>query len=854
MATTSQQGSGPPPKPWEGAASSSGPAPFRPPSAGTTSDVVEASGTAKPGEIVTTTSNQNNNTVNTNVVGRPLPARPWESNYGNSSYGGYGSGLTSGLNYNSGYGTSGYGSSMYNSYGGGYGGVGGVGGMYGNSMYRGGYGGGGLYGSGGYGGGGMYNNAIGGPMGGYGNGMGGPFPPQDPNNPPASPPGFWISFLRVMEGVVNMFGRISFLVDQNTQAVHFFMTALLQLFNHGGMLYGELAGFVFRILGARRRSRKINPSDPNGLPLAGPNTQMDQRFIDAPKSAPTGSWDNVILAVSIISKSGKALLSRQFVKMSRIRVEGYLAAFPKLIGSGKQHTYVETENVRYVYQPIESLYLVILTSKQSNILEDLETLRILSKVIPEYAPYLDEEEISHAAFELIFAFDEAISLGHRENITVSQVKQYCEMESQEEKLHKIMLQNKINETKDIMKRKASEIGKKKVERTRSGKVLLSLQSMGSGGFERTLSDLGLSSSNGVSGSGVGSSGFGLGADMDSLISKPKGMYLVIYVNLFAVLLKNKIKYIYDIPNVLSMSSASPSAAATGPSKGRGMQLGKTQRTNQFLQSLKAEGEEIIEDVRPTSTRSTVAVSPIIIPVLLSVEEKLSVTLKRDGGLANFDVQGTLSLQILEEKDAYLQVQVESKNDSRVLFKTHPNINKELFSSENMLGLKDPNRPFPTGQSGEGVGLLKWRMQSTDESVVPLTINCWPSVSGNETDVSIEYEASSTIDMKNVIILVPLPSLRDPPNVRHIDGEWRYDPRNSVLEWSILFIDNSNRSGSVEFAVPTTDPSAFYPISVQFTAIDTFSGLKVANVIPLKGSSPPNFAQRTHLCTENYRVI
>ena len=48
-----------------------------------------------------------------------------------------------------------------------------------------------------------------------------------------------------------------------------------------------------------------------------------------------------------------ALVSRQFVDMTRIRIEGLLAAFPKLVGSGKQHTYVETENVRYVYQPLE---------------------------------------------------------------------------------------------------------------------------------------------------------------------------------------------------------------------------------------------------------------------------------------------------------------------------------------------------------------------------------------------------------------------------------------------------------------------------------------------------------------------
>ena len=79
--------------------------------------------------------------------------------------------------------------------------------------------------------------------------------------------------------------------------------------------------------------------------------------------------------------STAALVSRQFVDMSRSRIEGLLAAFPKLVGTGKQHTYVETENVRYVYQPIEALYLLVITNKQSNILEDLETLRLLSKLV-----------------------------------------------------------------------------------------------------------------------------------------------------------------------------------------------------------------------------------------------------------------------------------------------------------------------------------------------------------------------------------------------------------------------------------------------------------------------------------------
>ncbi|KAK9286429.1 hypothetical protein L1049_014826 [Liquidambar formosana] len=530
----------------------------------------------------------------------------------------------------------------------------------------------------------------------------------------------------------------------------------------------------------------------------------------------------VVLAASIVSKSGKVLVSRQFVDMSRIRIETLLAAFPKLVGTGKQHTYVETENVRYVYQPIEALYLLLVTNKQSNILEDLETLRLLSKLVPEYSVSLDEEGICKTAFELIFAFDEVISLGHKENVSVAQVKQYCEMESHEEKLHKLVMQSKINETKDVMKRKASEIDKSKIEKNRGDKGgFMSLQSMGSGRIESSFSDMSISSGGG---GGFGSgSGFGLSTDVDSFSVKSKGR---------------------------------PPASATAPPKGLGMQLGKSQRTNQFLESLKAEGEVILEDVQPKAGgQSRAAALPLTDPVTLSVEEKLNVTLKRDGGVSNFDVQGTLSLQILNQEDGLIQVQIESGGNPGILFKTHPNINKELFSNENILGLKDPNRPFPTGQGdAAGVGLLKWRMQSVDESIVPLTINCWPSVSGNETYVSIEYEASSMFDLRNVVISVPLPALREAPQVRQVDGEWRYDSRNSMLEWSILLIDNSNRSGSMEFVVPPADSSVFFPISVRFTAANTFSDLKVVNVLPLKGGPTPKFAQRTQLVTENYQVV
>ena len=45
---------------------------------------------------------------------------------------------------------------------------------------------------------------------------------------------------------------------------------------------------------------------------------------------------------------------------------------------------------------------------------------------------------------------------------VMRCTQNTEMDSHEEKLHKMIIQSKVNDTKDIMKRKAMEIDKSKV--------------------------------------------------------------------------------------------------------------------------------------------------------------------------------------------------------------------------------------------------------------------------------------------------------------------------------------------------------------------------------------------------------
>lgn len=57
------------------------------------------------------------------------------------------------------------------------------------------------------------------------------------------------------------------------------------------------------------------------------------------------------------------------------------------------------------------------------------------------------------------------------------------------------------------------------------------------------------------------------------------------------------------------------------------------------------------------------------------------------------------------------------------FQTHPNVDKKLFTAESLIGLKNPEKSFPVNSD---VGVLKWRLQTTEESFIPLTSKCfWP---------------------------------------------------------------------------------------------------------------------------------
>ena len=65
------------------------------------------------------------------------------------------------------------------------------------------------------------------------------------------------------------------------------------------------------------------------------------------------------------------------------------------------------------------------------------------------------------------------------------------------------------------------------------------------------------------------------------------------------------------------------------------------------------------------------------------------------------------MQVLSEEEACVRVAITAGENPGFQFKTHPNIDKAMYLNDNVLGLKDPQRPFPTGNP---LGILKWRFQ------------------------------------------------------------------------------------------------------------------------------------------------
>lgn len=521
----------------------------------------------------------------------------------------------------------------------------------------------------------------------------------------------------------------------------------------------------------------------------------------------------VVLSAAICTKTGKALISRQFVDMTRIRIEGLLASFPKLLGSdAKQHTFVETDSVRYVYQPMENLYLLLITNKASNIVEDLDTLRLLSKVVPDIAGTannLTEDKVTDKCFELIFAFDEVITAGgYRENLNLQQIRTNLEMDSHEEKLHNMIKVSKMDNARDQAKDAAKVIREKNRDIGRQG---------------------------------IGSSQSGMDDRYESE-SSPRAAKKDTMMDAYK-----------DVTP--STSSSTPSVSRAAPKKG--MSLSSKSSKNKSLEDALVLEDKLAPIISTSSKSAPVAAvdtTPQAIqhPVMLVINEKVFARMTRDGVVESNEIKGSLTLTAATEDAGLCSVQMKTvRNADKFTFTTHPKINKGMYEKTGLLQLKDVNKGFP---SARPVGILKWSYSSASEDLIPLKINCWPEEeSRGQMNVSIEYEMEQTdLTLHDVCIRIPL-GTTESVNIINMDGSYKHNSSQGELEWQLPLVDGSNSSGSLEFTISQKDTDAFFPINVDFTSQQLFCGIEVVKVASADGSSPIQYGLSQVMNSEEYTI-
>ncbi len=549
----------------------------------------------------------------------------------------------------------------------------------------------------------------------------------------------------------------------------------------------------------------------------------------------------VILAASVSTRGGKPVISRQFRDMPRSRIEGLLASFPKLISAGSQHTSVETDAVRFVYQPLEDLYMILITNKNSNILQDIDTLHLFARVTSDICRSLDESSVLRYSFELLGAFDEIVSLGYRENVNLTQVRSILEMESHEEKIQEIIERNKEMEAKEELKRRAKQLEMQRRDAARRGQM-----GGNSGGF-------------------ANSGGFG---SVQQRFEPPPT----------------------QAPVQTGFSSTSTPAAK--PFKGKGMQLGKKSKGADLLGAMggdlaaaaAAADEELTAAANAASASlaastpanlsasrappAPAAVDPLDLldpvhqeAVHAIIKERVSISGNRDGGLDSLEIKGDLFLKITDPSLAKIRLQLAPPEDANLVlsagdlqFKTNPQVDKAAWASDRVLAPRDARKPFPVNQS---LALLRWRMVTKDETALPLSINCWPSPNGEGgCDVSIEYELENEQlgELRSVIIAIPLPE-GSVPSVECPEGSWAVNEDTNNLEWSLDSISSANKSGSLEFSVTSgaENVDVFFPVVVDFVCEKTLSSVSVADVVLADTSAATTFSQQSVLSAETYVI-
>lgn len=301
-----------------------------------------------------------------------------------------------------------------------------------------------------------------------------------------------------------------------------------------------------------------------------------------------------------------------------------------------------------------------------------------------------------------------------------------------------------------------------------------------------------------------------------------------------------------------MASSQPVKKAA-PVKGMSLVSGNKSKSLEDALVKEDKLAPIIKSVAKTSHNEVTApvVSAITYPIMLSIIEKVSATISREGLVESFEIKGSLTLTATSEDASFCSVKLNQGNVDAFAFSTHPKVNKALYDKSAVLQLKNSSTGFPTARP---LAIVKWSLINGNEQFLPIKINCWPEEeSRGQINVSIEYSLEHDITLHDVKIKIPL-GTSDVPNILNIDGNFKHSPAANELVWEIDLIDSSNASGSLEFMISQKSVDVFFPIHVSFQSNELFCDLEVSGVSTIADNKAIPYGIEKNMSSEEYFII
>ncbi len=78
-------------------------------------------------------------------------------------------------------------------------------------------------------------------------------------------------------------------------------------------------------------------------------------------------------------------------------------------------------------------------------------------------------------------------------------------------------------------------------------------------------------------------------------------------------------------------------------------------------------------------------------VHIKLDEKISLTCGKDGGVQNLEVLGVLSVRVASEDDGRIRIAIRNNDQRSLQIQTNPNVDKNLFKNNSMIGLRDSTK-------------------------------------------------------------------------------------------------------------------------------------------------------------------